>query len=117
MAKKINCFIPVQEKNQVIETVNGLKANELVAKIYAEISAYAESQDKSFVEYMAESVKRGALENHEVKGLAQNTNYYLLVFGVDAEAEYATTTDVTAVKFTASAKEKIEKAGGTATEG
>ena len=34
MAKKINCFIPVQEKNQVIETVNGLKANELVAKIY-----------------------------------------------------------------------------------
>ena len=34
MATKINCFIPVQEKNQVIETVNGLKANELVAKIY-----------------------------------------------------------------------------------
>ena len=72
---------------------------ELVVKIYAEFAAYAESQGKTFVEYMAEVVKRGAQENHEVKGLAQNTNYYLLVFGVDAAAEYATTTEVTAVKF------------------
>ena len=72
---------------------------ELVVKIYAEFAAYAESQGKTFVEYMAEVVKRGAQENHEVKGLAQNTNYYLLLFGVDAAAEYATTTEVTAVKF------------------
>ena len=72
---------------------------ELVVKIYAEFAAYAEANGKTFVEYVAEVVKRGSLENHEVKGLAQNTNYYLLVFGVDAEAEYATTTDVTAFKF------------------
>ena len=72
---------------------------ELVVKIYAEFAAYAEANGKTFVEYMAEVVKRGAQENHEVKGLAQNTNYYLLVFGVDAAAEYATTTEVTAVKF------------------
>ena len=72
---------------------------ELVVKIYAEFAAYAEANGKTFVEYMAEVVKRGAQENHEVKGLAQNTNYYLLVFGVDASAEYTTTTDVTAVKF------------------
>ena len=72
---------------------------ELVVKIYAEFAAYAETNGKTFVEYMAEVVKRGAQENHEVKGLAQNTNYYLLVFGVDAAAEYATTTEVTAVKF------------------
>lgn len=72
---------------------------ELVAKIYAEISAYAESQDKSFVEYMAESVKRGALENYEVKGLTQATNYYLLVFGVDNANDYAASTPVKMVKF------------------
>ena len=72
---------------------------ELVAKIYAEFAAYAEANGKTFVEYMAEVVKRGALENHEVKGLAQNANYYLLVFGVDAEAEYAASTEVAAVKF------------------
>ena len=72
---------------------------EIVVKIYAEFAAYAESQGKTFVEYMAEVAKRGAQENHEVKGLAQNTNYYLLVFGVDAAAEYATTTELTAVKF------------------
>ena len=34
MATKINCFIPVQEKSQVMGTVAGLQANELVAKIY-----------------------------------------------------------------------------------
>ena len=72
---------------------------ELVVKIYAEFAAYAETVNKTFVEYMAEVVKRGVQENHEVKGLAQNTNYYLLVFGVDAAADYATTTDVTYVKF------------------
>lgn len=72
---------------------------ELIVKIYAEFAAYAESQEKTFVEYVAEVVKRGALENHEVKGLAQNANYYLLVFGVDAEAEYAASTEVVAVKF------------------
>ena len=72
---------------------------ELVVKIYAEFAAYAEADGMTFVEYMAEVVKRGAQENHEVTGLAQNTNYYLLVFGVDAEAEYAATTEVTAVKF------------------
>ena len=72
---------------------------ELIVKIYAEFAAYAESVDKTFTDYMASVVKKGALENHEVKGLAQNANYYLLVFGVDSEAEYAATTDVTAVKF------------------
>ncbi len=72
---------------------------ELIVKIYAEFAAYAESLGKSFVEYMGEVVKRGALENHEVSGLAQNANYYLLVFGVDAAAEYASTTEITAVKF------------------
>ena len=72
---------------------------EIIVKIYAEFAAYAEANGKTFLEYMAEVVKRGALENHEVKGLAQNTNYYLLVFGVDAQAEYAASTDVTAVRF------------------
>lgn len=72
---------------------------EIVAKIYAEIGAYAESLDKSFVEYMAEHAKRGALENHEVGGLIQDTHYYLLVFGVDAAADYAASTAVDKVRF------------------
>ena len=72
---------------------------ELVVKIYAEFAAYAEARDMTFLEFMEDAVKRGAQENHEVVGLTQNTNYYLLVFGVDAAAEYATTTEVTAVKF------------------
>ena len=72
---------------------------EIVAKIYADIAEYAESQEQTFVEYMAEHVKRGKLENHEVGGLTQATNYYLLVFGVDNTKEYAASTTIKMVKF------------------
>ena len=72
---------------------------ELVAKIYAEIGTYAETQSQTFVEYMAEHVKRGKLENHEVGGLTQATNYYLLVFGVDSTNDYAASTAVKMAKF------------------
>lgn len=72
---------------------------ELIAKIYAELSTFAESQNKSFSEYMSEVVKRGKQENHEVKGLVQATNYYLLVFGVDSANEYAASTAVKMAKF------------------
>lgn len=34
MAVKINCFIPIIDKAQVIETVNNLKLSDLVSKIY-----------------------------------------------------------------------------------
>ncbi len=72
---------------------------ELVAKIYEDITAYAESQEQTFVEYMAEHVKRGKLENHEVGGLTQATDYYLLVFGVDNANDYAASTAVEMDKF------------------
>ena len=72
---------------------------ELVAKIYAEIGAFAETQGQTFAEYMAEHVKRGKLENHEVGGLTQATNYYLLVFGVDNANDYAASTAVKMAKF------------------
>ena len=72
---------------------------EIVAKIYAEINAYAETQEQTFVEYMAEHVKRGKLENYEVGGLTQATNYYLLVFGVDSDNDYAASTAIEMSKF------------------
>lgn len=72
---------------------------EIVDMIYTEFAALAEYQGKTFAEAMAERTKRGVLENVEVDNLVQNYNYYLLVFGVDAEAEYAANTEVTAVKF------------------
>ena len=33
MEAKINCFIPVQEKNQVIGTIKGLKESALIVPI------------------------------------------------------------------------------------
>ena len=72
---------------------------ELIAKIYDEITAYAETQEQSFAEYMAEHVKRGVLESYEVGGLAHDTNYYLLVFGVDSANNYAASTKVGMLRF------------------
>ena len=72
---------------------------EIVAKIYDEIKAYAESVDQTFVDYMADHVKRGKQENLEVGGLTHSTNYYLLVFGVDSTKEYAASTEIEMVRF------------------
>ena len=43
MTARINCFIPFQDKAQVMDTVKGLRENELVAKIYLMSSNVAEA--------------------------------------------------------------------------
>ena len=87
----------------VIYSANGVEQcatdAEIVTKIYADINEYAQAQNVTFAEYMAGVVKNGQLENHEATGLAQNTAYYLLVFGVDAEADYAANTEIKKVRF------------------
>lgn len=67
---------------------------EVIAKVYADVKAYAEGNGSTFEAYMAEKVKRGALENHKVENLNADTNYYLLVFGVDTGDNFATTSEL-----------------------
>ncbi len=77
------------------KTVESYSADaEVIAKIYADVKAYAEANGTTFEAYMSDKVRRGKLENHEVENLKVDTNYYLLVFGVDAQDGYATTSEL-----------------------
>ncbi len=72
---------------------------QIVETLYAEVKAYAEANDTTLTAYLGEKVKKGALENEVISDLALNTNYYLLIFGVDTEKDMAATTDITKVRF------------------
>ena len=67
---------------------------EIIVKIYNDVRSYAEANGTTFEAYLAEKVKRGALENHCIENLNIGTKYYLLVFGVDAQNSFATTSEL-----------------------
>ena len=67
---------------------------EIITKIYNDVKSYAEANGTTFEAYLAEKVKRGALENHCIENLNAGTEYYLLVFGVDAQNHFATTSEL-----------------------
>ena len=79
----------------VVVNANRVNSSEndaqIILDIYAEVKAYAEANSTTFEAYMADRVKRGVLEGHNVDNLDPGTSYYLLVFGVNPENEYATT--------------------------
>ena len=64
----------------------------VIAKVFGDVKSYAEANGSTFEAYMAERVKRGALENFSVENLTPGSNYYLLVVGVDAQ--FATTSEL-----------------------
>ena len=72
---------------------------EIITKLYDEVDAYAEANDTTFEAYLANKVKKGVVENGVISNLSQNTNYYLLIFGVDSANEFTTTSDVRKVRF------------------
>ena len=78
--------------------VVSIKANEVagsdaevIGSVYSAIDVYAQANGTTFEAYIADKVKRGALEAHKVENLSAGTDYYLLVFGVDANNGYALT--------------------------
>ena len=72
----------------------------LVLTLYEELTAEAASLGKTFSEYMPSVVDKGAIDSAVFSGLAINSDYYLLVFGVDAENNYKASTEVFKTKFT-----------------
>ena len=79
---------------------------EVIAKIYADVESYAEANDTTLEEYLAPKVKHGLLEGHKVENLNMATSYYILVFGVDVEAEFATTSKLFKQEFTTEASQQ-----------
>ncbi|MBR4844324.1 MAG: hypothetical protein IKV06_05380 [Alistipes sp.] len=63
----------------------------LIMKLLTDIKSYAEANGTTYEAYISEHLKRGVLENHKVSGLETGTKHYLLVFGIDPQNDYATT--------------------------
>lgn len=59
-----------------------------VGVLYDELAADARSQGLTFEEYMAEACDHGAMTDVTYTGLAADSRYYIIAFGVDAEAGY-----------------------------
>ena len=72
----------------------------LVATLYQELTAEAASLGQTFAEYMPTIVDKGAIKSEVFQGLAPQSDYYVLVFGVDPANNYKECTEVVKTKFT-----------------
>lgn len=72
----------------------------LVATLFQELTAEAAAVGKTLVEYMPDVVDKGAMQSATFQGLAPQSDYYLLVFGVDPANNYQECTPVNKTKFT-----------------
>ena len=88
-------FLLVMDKESADEYT---KDEYLVATIYQDITAEAAKQGKLFGEHMATKTDRGIVED-SFTGLTPNTDYYLLIFGVDAAKDYEQCSDLHRVEF------------------
>ena len=78
----------------------------LVATLYQELEAEARSMGMTLAEFLPSYTDNGILEDQFV-GLASEADYYLIVFGVDPANNYEACTELTKVKFTTEAFEKL----------
>ena len=71
----------------------------LVQDIFMKITSEAYDQGKTFEEYMPEVVDRGNIDDVSFSGLKNDTEHYIIIFGVDAQKGYECITDVTKKGF------------------
>lgn len=90
------------------ESVAGLEDEALVEKIFDEIEASAASSGNTLAEQMNKIACKGAVKSAEVKGLAVNTAYVLVVFGVDPAQEWASTTFPVVKEFSTQPVNKVD---------
>ncbi|MBO5833189.1 MAG: hypothetical protein J6Q95_07855 [Alistipes sp.] len=79
---------------------------EIVGGLYLKIQDVAEANGTTFEAFMAEKVKRGALEAYKVENLIVGSDYYLLVFGVDVNNSFALSGKVTKHEFSTEANQQ-----------
>lgn len=71
----------------------------VVLTIFQELAEEASAEGKTLTEYMPEVVDCGDLERASFSGLAADTEYLLLVFGVDAARGYEASTEISKTEF------------------
>ena len=79
----------------------------LVATLYQELEAEARTMGMTLAEFLPTYTDKGILEDQFV-GLAPESDYYLIVFGVDPAKNYEACTEVNKTKFTTVAFEKLD---------
>ena len=72
----------------------------LVSAIYQEITEEASNKGMTFAEYMPTLLDKGVIEGGCFEGLAPLTDYYLIIFGVDAENNFKADANLVKKEFT-----------------
>ena len=79
----------------------------LLEAILMEVNEEASAKGKTFVEYMSEVVDRGKVEDAKFSGLNIGAEYYIIVFGVDAENGYRASTKMVKKEFATEGVSKV----------
>ena len=97
-------YICVVEERSVVEEYTQDKF--VIATVFQELTDEAASKGQTLAEYMPTVVDNGKIENVTFSGLKLDTEYYVLVFGVDEK--YEACTELTKMAFKTLAVEKNE---------
>ena len=79
----------------------------LVATLLQELEAEARTEGLTLVEFLADYTDKGVLES-SYERLAPESDYYIIVFGVDPANNYEACSEVSKTKFTTLAFEKLD---------
>ena len=112
-AESIGDYVCVVEERSVVDEFTQDKF--VIATVFQELAEEASSKGLTLAEYMPSVVDNGKIENATFSGLKLDTEYYVLVFGVDT-ASCSATTELTKVAFKTLAVEKRECTFEVATE-
>ncbi len=80
----------------------------LVESLMMELEAEARATGKTLAEYMPNIVDKGAITDGMFQGLAPESRYYIIVFGVDAANNYAANTAVSKTEVTTAAAATLD---------
>ncbi len=111
-SEKISDYICVVEQRSVVDEFTQDKF--VIATVFQELTEEASSKGLTLAEYMPSVVDNGVIEGATFSGLSLDTEYYLLVFGVDDK--YEACTELTKVAFKTLAVEKSDCTFEVATE-
>ena len=101
---EINDYICVVEERSVVEEYTQDKF--IIATVFQEFTDEAASKGLTLAEYMPSVVDNGTIEDITFSGLKLDTEYYVLVFGVDEQ--YEACTELTKMAFKTLAVEKSD---------
>lgn len=111
-SEKIADYICVVEERSVVDEFTQSKF--VIATVFQELAEEASSKGLTLAEYMPTVVDNGVIEGATFSGLSLDTEYYILVFGVDEK--YEACTELTKVAFKTLAVEKSDCTFEVATE-